>query len=47
VQARTQQLAAAKGQSKNVLVSTHASNLAAAPEPMQAAERELAYKRVG
>jgi hypothetical protein len=36
VQARTQQLAAAKGQSKNVLVSTHESNLAAACKRMQA-----------
>ncbi|HEU4602557.1 MAG TPA: hypothetical protein VFS24_11335 [Steroidobacteraceae bacterium] len=43
VQARTQQLAAAKGQCKNVLVSTHDLNLSAARKPMQAAKCEPPY----
>jgi RimJ/RimL family protein N-acetyltransferase len=43
VQARTQQLAAAKGHSKNVLVSAHSLNLAAARKRKQAAAYELTY----
>jgi hypothetical protein len=47
VQARTQQLAAAKGQSKNVLEGTHGLNLAAACERKQARGREPTYNVYG
>jgi len=43
VQARTQQLAAAKGQSKNVLEGTHGLNLAVACERKQGRGREPTY----
>jgi RimJ/RimL family protein N-acetyltransferase len=43
VQARTQQLAATKGQSKNLLVSAHGLNLAAARKRKQDVACELTY----